>query len=389
VALPGKSAADEGVVNRWHILTSEYPPDIGGVSEYTRHVAEALVTAGDDVHVWCPHHPSEIASSGVHVHGDMGGIRPSDLRRLDRHLNEYDAPRRLLVQWVPHGFGYRSMNVGFCLWLASRAWRGDHVQLMVHEPYIEFSGPLRHRAMAAVHRLMTVVLLAASRQVWMSIPAWEARLRPYALGRTLRMQWLPVPGSAEDATAPLPMLRREYASDWRPVIGHFGSYGRDVSSLLEERLAAILEHESMPSVLLIGAGGNAFRETLLSRNGGWASRVHATGFVAPADLGAVLGLCDLFVQPYPDGISSRRTSAMSCLAAGRAVVTTRGHLTEPLWEDSGAVRLADVRDVRSFVTMVAALLTNPEERRRLGDEGRHLYETRFTIERLVSTLRAA
>lgn len=80
---------------------------------------------------------------------------------------------------------------------------------------------------------------------------------------------------------------------------------------------------------------------------------------------------------------------MSCLAAGRAVVTTRGHLTEPLWEDSGAVRLADVRDVRSFVTMVAALLTNPEERRRLGDEGRHLYETRFTIERLVSTLRAA
>jgi len=39
--------------------------------------------------------------------------------------------------------------------------------------------------------------------------------------------------------------------------------------------------------------------------------------------------------------------------------------------------------------MVAALLTNPEERRRLGDEGRHLYETRFTIERLVSTLRAA
>jgi glycosyl transferase family 1/glycosyl transferase family 4 len=376
-------------VNSWHILTSEYPPDIGGVSEYTRQVAEALVAAGDDVHVWCPRQAGESGSRVVQVHGEMGGIGPADLRRLDRCLNEHEAPRRLLVQWVPHGFGYRSMNLWFCLWLATRAWRGDHVQLMVHEPYVEFSGPLRYRAMAAVHRLMTIVLLAASRQVWMSIPAWEARLRPYALGRRLRMEWLPVPGSAEPTATPPPMQRREYATDWRPVIGHFGSYGREVSSLLEERLAAILEHESTPSVLLIGAGGDTLRQTLVRRNAEWTSRVHATGFVAPADLSGVIGLCDLFVQPYPDGISSRRTSAMSCLAAGRPVVTTRGHLTEPLWDDSGAVVLADVCDVRSFVTSIERLLANPDERRRLGDEGRRLYETHFSVDRLVSTLRAA
>ena len=380
----------EGIVNGWHILTSEYPPDVGGVSQYTKQVAQALVTAGDEVHVWCPRQPRETASTGVSVHGEMGGIGPADLARLDRRLNQYDAPRRLLVQWVPHGFGYRSMNVAFCLWLASRAWRGAHVQLMVHEPYVEFSGPLRHRAMAAVHRLMTIVLLAASRHVWMSIPAWESRLRPYALGRRLRMDWLPVPGSAEPSVgSALAMARPDDAPDGRPVIGHFGSYGREVSALLEERLAAILDLPSTPAVLLIGAGGEAFRETLLRRNAQWGSRVHATGFVAPGDLSEVLALCDLFVQPYPDGISSRRTSAMSCLAAGRAVITTAGHLTEPLWRDSGAVALANVHDVRSFVGLAERLLSNPEDRCHLGDEGRLLYETRFTVDRLVSTLRAA
>jgi hypothetical protein len=39
----------------WHILTGEYPPQPGGVSDYTRQLARALVDAGDSVEVWAPH----------------------------------------------------------------------------------------------------------------------------------------------------------------------------------------------------------------------------------------------------------------------------------------------------------------------------------------------
>ena len=41
-------------MTRWHLVTSEYPPDIGGVSDYTAQLARALAGAGDEVHVWCP-----------------------------------------------------------------------------------------------------------------------------------------------------------------------------------------------------------------------------------------------------------------------------------------------------------------------------------------------
>ena len=168
-----------GRVTTWHILTSEYPPDVGGVSDYTHHVAEGLARAGDQVHVWCPHRAKGARTPGVQVHDDLGAIGPADLRRLDRSLMEFPSPRRLLVQWVPHGFGYHSMNVWFCAWLATRAWRGDRVELMVHEPFLEFGqGAVRHNVMACVHRLMTMILLCASRHVWMSIPAWESLLRP-------------------------------------------------------------------------------------------------------------------------------------------------------------------------------------------------------------------
>ena len=72
----------------------------------------------------------------------------------------------------------------------------------------------------------------------------------------------------------------------------------------------------------------------------------------PDDLSAHIAACDLFVQPYPDGITSRRTSAMACLSQARPVVTTTGHLTEPLWAESDAVALVDVDDCAAFARPV-------------------------------------
>src|SRR6185503_16674955 len=106
----------------WHLITSEYPPQIGGVSDYTYLVGSALAAAGDEVHVWCPPSDGETpASQGVAVHREFGRFAPADLSRAGRLLDQFPAPRRLLVQWVPHGYGYRSMNIAFCLWLWKRA----------------------------------------------------------------------------------------------------------------------------------------------------------------------------------------------------------------------------------------------------------------------------
>lgn len=378
-------------MNAWHILTSEYPPDIGGVSDYTRQVAEGLARSGDEVHVWCPRPGDGQDTPGVCVHPAMGDIRPADLRRLDDLLDPFPTPRRLLVQWVPHGFGYHSMNLWFCLWLARRAWRGDRVELMVHEPYLEFGrGPARHAAMACVHRLMTMVLLGAARRVWTAIPAWEARLRPYALGRQIPMEWLPVPGCvAPVALAPSSAIRRRYAADEQLLVGHFGSFGPAVAALLEQRLPAVMEDRLRPSLLLLGAGSEGFRDVFLARYPDWSDRVHAAGYVPSADLGAFLAVCDVFVQPYPDGITSRRTSAMACLSQGTPVVTTSGHLTEPLWADTKAVALAAVGDPGGFGAAVSTLLGDPTARRALGRRGQRTYLERFSVHRVIEALRAA
>src|SRR5215469_3888196 len=102
-----RSGRRNDCLTEWHLITGEYPPQPGGVSDYSRWVASALAAAGDIVHVWCPRYEtSNIEDSGVIVHRELGGIGPLDLFKAGKKLNKYPRPRRLLVQWVPHAFGF-------------------------------------------------------------------------------------------------------------------------------------------------------------------------------------------------------------------------------------------------------------------------------------------
>src|SRR5882762_6204283 len=128
-------------------------------------VASGLASAGDEVHVWCPL-AGDIASTGaeaktlrrnqaidsarVAVHREFGRFTPYDLRRVGKLLDQFSAQRRLLVQWVPQGYGYRSMNLPFCLWLWQRAkLKRDRVEIMVHEPFLAFGEGSRMQDLAA------------------------------------------------------------------------------------------------------------------------------------------------------------------------------------------------------------------------------------------------
>jgi glycosyltransferase involved in cell wall biosynthesis len=377
---------------RWHIITCEYPPQLGGVSDYTFLVARALAARGEQVQVWCPAAHGETPQlTGVSVSRAMGAMTPADLRRVGQLLDRFPAPRRLFVQWVPHGYGYRAMNLPFCLWLWHRAARrGDQVELMVHEPYLTFSrNAWRANFVAAVHRLMTVVLLRSARRAWISIPAWAERLRPYAIGRRVPFQWLPVPSSLPEECEALDVaaVRARYAQPGQMLIGHFGTYGRPIVELLRPSLSALLDRHSKASVLLIGQNSERFRDDLVGTEMRLADRVHAAGTLTAEGCAAHLKACDLLLQPYPDGVSSRRTTVMAGLALGLPVATTKGELSEAVWAASRAVSLTAANDIKAMTIEVERLLNNADERRQMGSAGLALYRERFRLEHTIAALR--
>ena len=372
-------------MREWHIITCEYPPQVGGVSDYTALLSQALRDEGQPVHVWAPG-SEETSSNGSHVHRVLGNFDSASLARADELLDQYPSPRTLLVQWVPHGYGRRSMNIGFCRWLAKRVrHRGDLLQLMVHEPFLEFRG-IRQSAAAGVHRWMVWTLLHAAERVWLSIPAWASKLRMYAPAK-LRMDWLPIPSSIPRiATPESTRAVREKLGNPPLLLGHLGTYSPVIREMLEPTIVELLRSNTELSFVMLGSGGREVRSALLARAPDLSSRLLATGYLPSGELSPHLAACDLLIQPYPDGASSRRSSLMAGISHGVPVVTTSGHLSESLWSESGAVAIAPAGDQSAFVNAAQRLIKSPEERARLGAAGSRLYQQKFDWPLVVAAL---
>jgi glycosyltransferase involved in cell wall biosynthesis len=375
----------------WHIVTGEYPPAPGGVSDYSAGVARGLAGAGETVHVWCPDAPGDRSDPvGVYVHRLAGNWTRLDLASVSQALDAQSRPRRLLVQWVPHAYGARSLNLAFCRWVRQRGRRGDVVDLMVHEPFLAFlEGSIRQDAGAAVHRLMVSMLLSVARKVWVAIPAWTPRLRPWAFGRAIEYCWLPVPSNVPVAANPqqVSAVRARLDAGGAPVIGHFSTYGVQTVKDLETLVPCL--HRAMPraTIALLGRGGEEMAARLRASTGSDA-RITATGGLEAETLSCWLQSCDLLVQPYPDGASTRRGTLMAALSHGVPVVTTVGRLSEPFWVTSAAVTAVRAGDLGALAEATVALAADLERRQAQSAAGRQLYAERFdiggTIRALVS-----
>lgn len=371
----------------WHVLTGEYPPDSGGVGEYTEILAHALAAEGARVHVWTQ------ADAGtdrrVEVH-PVESFHGAGLRRLDGELDRFPAPRTLLVQYAPQAFGRRGMNVAFCRWIRSRARRGDEVRVMFHEPYVQWSleRPQRN-VLAAATRLMAGLLLQAASVAYVSTPAWERLLRPLAPRGLGPMPWLPIPSTVPRADDPegVAVLRAKLGANRAGVhvVGHFGTYGGMIAPLLEPALLAVLAPPSTSVALLLGDGGPAFAERLVQGNPWLKGRVSAPGRLERRALSVHLQACDVAVQPYPDGVSARRTTAMAALANGVPMVSNAGAFTEPQWAAAG-IPLAAVPDAAALAAEVLDLLDDAPRRRRLSADESAFYLREFSMGRTLRTL---
>ena len=178
----------------WHIITGEYPPQPGGVSDYTRLVACGLAAAGDQVEVWAPECGQRGESEpGVRVHRLPGHFGPRALAMMDRAIGGA-GDHRILVQYVPHAFGLKAMNLPFCYWLYAR--RSRDVTVFFHEVAFprRTAQPLRHNLLGEVTTLMATLVARSARRIFVSSLAWEAMLRPL-VGTNKSIEWLPVPSN--------------------------------------------------------------------------------------------------------------------------------------------------------------------------------------------------
>jgi hypothetical protein len=260
---------------------------------------------------------------------------------------------------------------------------------MVHEPYLPLGQKrLRHKALAVAHRVMLTLLLNAASRVWTAIPKWEESCRPYTFGRSVPFAWLPVVSNItmDPDFSRIQAVRARYSSPSGSLIGHFGTCGGAIGDALHEVIPAVLTQRER-TVLLIGQDSEQARETLLRDFPLLQDRIHATGSLSAGEVSSHISACDMMIQPYPDGVSSRRGSLMAALSHGKPVVSTLGALSEPLWHNNDSVVLVPAGNHAEMIAATESLLLDPRRRHRLAAAAKIMYDRNFGLSRIVGILR--
>jgi hypothetical protein len=366
-----------------HLITCEYPPAIGGVSEHSRVIAEGAASLGFDVHVWTGAEGS--GRPRVDVHSTLQQFSALAFTRTDEGLADSSAPRRLIVQWVPHGYGRRGLNVAFAHWLLRRAKAGDSIDLVVHEPFIDFfGGSWRQPFAAVVQRYMTWTALRAADRVWLTIPGWESRLQLYAGEKLRAARTLPVPGTiplVKDQDA-VKALRIKLLGGRSQLVGYFGAGGRYAFNAIQKAASEISKHDA--ALVCIGRGSDALSANLRAALDPVAA-VTGTGALDSVQVSLHLQACDALVQPYPDGVSGRRTTTISALEHGVPVATTIGWLSEEFWKTSEAVEGVSAKEP-SGLGAAALRLLEPRRNHAARRSAITLYRERFDPARTLRSL---
>lgn len=370
----------------WHIITGEFPPEPGGVADHTWELAKALTSgAEEEVHIWTPE--TELHGAvldRVHVHHLPLGFGFKWLRALDRGLAQFGSADPLIVQYVPHMYGWKAMNLAFCFWLKRQRHRT--MSVMFHEVAypLKSSQPLRHHVLALVHRLMARIVLHRATYSFTSIEPYRellTRLAPDAQVQLLRIcSNVPFPWNA---TASRTVSAAPPAGP--KVVGIFSSFGRDIAALLEPIVPSILENNAT-QVRLIGPGSTLVSK-ICERFPQYRQRLITTGRIPASEVAPHLTGCHVLLQLYPDGAAAARGTLVAALASGVPVVTNAGPLTEPLFQSNNAVVFCD--DTPAGVRQtIETLFADEAASSELGLAGRRLYEDHFDISVAVTKLRA-
>jgi glycosyltransferase involved in cell wall biosynthesis len=286
-------------------------------------------------------------------------------------------------------YGWKGMNVPFCLWLLARR---EKTWVMFHEVAVEWNWrqPARRNGLAAVTQLMALLTAHSAQRLFVSIRAWEEQLRLLAPPQA-DITWLPIPSNlpTEVPFNEVAAVRSRLAPDpCQRVIGHFGTFGEEIAAILAEAFSRLLEADHRRVAVVLGLGAKRFWNRFVGEHPQLKDRLHAEEGLPGAQVAAHLAACDVLLQPYPDGVSSRRTSLMAGLALGRPIVTNEGRLTEPLWAKMQAVWLANRFHATPLIRAVERLLANPEHQMWLAIHAVMEYRNRFAINRTIQTLRS-
>lgn len=380
----------EGRGGRLRVLfvSPEYPPVVGGLGDYTQHLAQSLASRGLE--------PIVLTSKSVPAQAGPVRIIPGArwdflLLRHAEALARALKPDLLHIQYQTAAYGMHPAVNLLPRWLARRLPDLPVVTTMhdLRQPYLfPKAVPLR--------RWLTRGLVLHSRAVIATNSGDAVRLQEMATNENL----IPIgpnilPGAKAD---PWEVRRHLNLPLGAHLIGYFGFLNptKGVDTLLRA-VAKLLDRDTPVVLAILGETtgpsdptDRRHRSDLLKLAGTMKLEPHLrwTGPVSPEQLSQTLGALDACVLPYTDGASYRRGTLIIALAHGLPIITTDSTAppdhpdAPPSLQPEQHCLLVPPNDAEWLSTAIARLLGDKALRERLMAGAKEL-ATHFSWETIA------
>lgn len=310
------------------LVVQSLPPIYDAIGEYTSCLASELAKSARARIVTATDVPSE-PIDGVETISRFQLTGPKRFAALREHLATTDADA-VVLQYNPFGWGRRGWAPDLVHeFRRFKKMRPDvRFGVMFHETFMMNPG-FRSWVMRLYQRRQFIGLSSIADVCFFSTELWthEARERDPDVNAV----HLPVGANLPRSTVD-PMTTRKHwgiqADDF--VCGVFG--GAHPSRMLPWVESAVeqiaKQRRSSGRVVFLHVGGEWIdwsmpNEVLVVR----------TGRLPAIDASDATAIMDLMINPFSDGISTRRGSVMAALLNGVPVLSTQGHATDRLWHN--------------------------------------------------------
>lgn len=359
------------------LVSGEYPPQPGGIGDYTQQLGTALAARGHSISVFT------IADGHFQIIGLRQPPTPAQVT-VCQSLSGWGwaswsavqaaiattHPDVLHIQYQTGAYGMHPA-INLLPWRLRNMPKPPRIAVTAHDLLLPYLFPKA----GAVRRWVTARLLADADAVVLTNNDDLAQ----AATMTCQPPTL-IPIGSNIAVAPPPGYNR---ATWRTQLGvpgdmmlvaFFGlmSHTKGLETLLD---ALALLPETTRLLIIGGAATTAqdrayaetFARTIAAK--GLQARIIITGHCSAAEVSAHLLAADVAALPFTDGASFRRGSLLAALAHGVPTVTTQPARPLPRLGDGEHVLLVAPGDATALAHTLTRLIHDPQLQERLRRAG--------------------
>ncbi len=359
------------------LISRDYPPLRGGVSDHTFHLAEALSEQGQDVHVLT----SMDCSINGHARGQVSvhpAIKKWRLRSIPAILRSIDgiSPEKIVLQYVPNMYSHYAMPFFIVLLTVLLRLKGYSQTTVFHEvAYRMHKNRPKYWAVSLMQRLIAHCILLATDDAVTSVELYQSMF----ISMKKRIHMIPVGSNilpVKMATIESVNITQMIAPYGETILATFGADApQRQNDILLKAVRKYNRQCSGPGLKILFVGGmqkKCIKELInRSKELDIEKALCFTGYLDSSEVYKCLALSDLFVifdvwEKEGNGGASAKSGALAAAyAAGLPVMSCKGDLTDDFFQHKENIFFVDRISTRHVLKGIKEIMSDRRLRQRL------------------------